>query len=254
VADQTNLLALNATIEAARAGEAGRGFAVVATEVKALAAQTMTAADEIFGQVGAIQGSTARTVAAVEAIATATREVNALTGAIAASVGQQQAATQEISTTVAQVAQGSSEAHASATEVSRETQETRRHADAALGTSETLKAVAADLARSVGEFVTMVTDEVEERRGVMRVAIDEPGTVLARGEWRAVRVTEVSMHGARLTGVPDLGQGEAVELEISGCMRVHAEVVWSEDGEAGLHVRAGLHHPALDSLQGRAAA
>jgi methyl-accepting chemotaxis protein len=62
------------------------------------------------------------------------------------------------------------------------------------------------------------------------------------------------MHSARLTGVPDLAQVEAVELEILGGMRVHAEVAWSGGGEAGLHVRAGLRHPALNALQGRAAA
>src|SRR5207247_714498 len=51
LADMTNLLALNAAIEAARAGKHGKGFAVVAEEVRRLAEQSGSAAEEAGGLV-----------------------------------------------------------------------------------------------------------------------------------------------------------------------------------------------------------
>jgi len=106
IASQTNLLALNATIEAARAGEAGKGFAVVASEVKSLATQTARATEEIAGQIGSIQGSTAEAVRAIQGIGSTIGEISEIAATIASAVEEQSAATREIAGNVQQAATG----------------------------------------------------------------------------------------------------------------------------------------------------
>jgi methyl-accepting chemotaxis protein len=156
IAEQTNLLALNATIEAARAGEAGRGFAVVAQEVKALAAQTAKATDEIGTQIAGMQTATRDSVADIKEIGATIGRISGIVSAIATAVEEQGVTTQEIARNVQKAAHGTSQVATNIGEVSKGAGETGSASAQVLASARSLSGEGSRLKAEVEKFLATV--------------------------------------------------------------------------------------------------
>ena len=156
IAAQTNLLALNATIEAARAGPAGRGFAVVAAEVKALAAQTAKATNEIGSQITRIQDATCGSVSVIEGIAARIREISDSATSIATAVEEQGAATQEIARNVGHAAAGANRVNTHIADVADAAETTGSAAAQVFASASDLSRQSEHLGAAVAQFLATV--------------------------------------------------------------------------------------------------
>ena len=127
-----------------------------ASEVKSLAHQTSKATEEISSHVASIQGITAETRGAIDAISKTLSEISAIMSGIEVDTAQQRTATQEIASSVQGAARGTLDVSNHITQITSTSAETGRMASEARDSAVELSQQAETLKREVDEFIRSV--------------------------------------------------------------------------------------------------
>jgi methyl-accepting chemotaxis protein len=161
IASQTNLLSLNATIEAVSAGEAGAGFKVVASEIKSLAQQSATAAEDIARRIGLVQNNSRTAIEVMEQVSGIVVRIARLVDTISVSMNTQDTTTRELAGAVARVTEGSRRIAGSIADTARGTTEVSERIRSVSEESEAGSA-AADSVRGTSAELDRIALELEE--------------------------------------------------------------------------------------------
>jgi methyl-accepting chemotaxis protein len=188
IAERTNLLALNATIEAASAGEAGKGFAVVANEVKELANQCATAAEDITDRIGGVQRNTDDAVRMIRSMTDVIAQLSEASRSISTNAEDQSRAVGEIASDVAAVDSGVERTASAIAEVVQGANDVSR------GAGE-LSQGSADVSRSIGAVNGLAQEGGEAARAVGNAADELAKVVSALREGVARFRTEAANDG-----------------------------------------------------------
>lgn len=154
IADQTNLLALNAAIEAARAGEAGRGFAVVAEEVRKLAEESGSAAQEIAKQIENLENYSKNTLSSTDRAVSILGTVVAKAEAAESSLRSSLSSTHALNETIQNIAAISEEQAASVSEMTHSVDTVAQANETIIGSADAIRTSTQETSRAAESIAT----------------------------------------------------------------------------------------------------